>query len=156
MDDRTGLSDFVILLICSQTGMLEIVIGVLFSYARQCVRCNLRTVGHFYDISERRVWDITVNHSLPLHNWARSKLQFHDFILKHANNKVPYFDESIIGSVDTVPVYVTAYPNGYQPKYQHDVVKFLVVISNTGFILYVSTPYTGNSHDGVIADHRIL
>ena len=82
-----------------------------------------------------------------------SKLMFHDFILRDKNNKVPYFDESIIGSVDTVPIYVSTYLNGYQPKYQHDVVKFLVVISHTGFILYVSPPYTGNSHDGVIADH---
>ena len=29
------------------------------------------------------------------------------------------------------------------------------MISNTGYILYVSPPYTGNSHDGVIADHSL-
>ena len=129
MDERTGLSDLVLSQICAQTGLDDRTVRVLFSYARHC---SLNTVKHFYSISERDVWEILVNDSLTLNNWARSKLKFHDFILKHKNNKVPYFEESIIGSVDTVPVYVTAYPNGFQPKYKHDVVKFLVVISHTG------------------------
>ena len=80
---------------------------------------------HFYNIGERIVWEILVNDGLTLHNWARSKVQFSDCILKHPNNKVPYFEDAIIGSVDTVPVYVKAYQNGYQPKYAADVVKFL-------------------------------
>ena len=61
---------------------------------------------HFYNIGERIVWEILVNDGLTLHNWARSKVQFSDCILKHPNNKVPYFEDAIIGSVDTVPVYV--------------------------------------------------
>ena len=150
IDERTGLSDLVVSLICSQTKLPDLNVRVLFCYARHCC---IKSVMHFYNIGERIVWEILVNDGLTLHNWARSKVQFSDCILKHPNNKVPYFEDAIIGSVDTVPVYVKAYQNGYQPKYAADVVKFLVVISHTGYILYVSAPYTGNSHDGVIADH---
>ena len=72
MDDRTGLSDLVILSICRQTQLDERDVRVLFSYARHC---NYRTVSNFYDISERKVWEIVVNNSMALHNWARLKTE---------------------------------------------------------------------------------
>ena len=55
--------------------------------------------------------------------------------------------------MDTVPILITACDNCYQPKYEAYALKFLVVTSNTGFILFVSSSYAGCTSDEHMPDH---
>ena len=55
--------------------------------------------------------------------------------------------------MDTVPIHVTACDHCFQPKYQAHVLKFLVVTSHTGFILFVSSSYTGACSDEHMPTH---
>jgi len=150
-DPRFGLPPFVLDKLVAKTGIKREDLEILFAYA---VMCNYKKVAAaFPDMDVNKVADC-VRVTLPhLFEWAKQQVRFHECIIKHPSNRISYLAENIIGSVDTVPIYVFAYPHGYQPKYQAYVVKFLVVVSHTGYILFVSDAYTGASNDGVIADH---
>ena len=75
MDERTGLTDHVVAIICAQSQLPDLNVRVLFSYARHC---SINTVKHFYDMSDRAVWEIIVNDSLTLYNWARTDQGLHE------------------------------------------------------------------------------
>ena len=56
-------------------------------------------------------------------------------------------------TVDTVPLYVDAWPRCFQPKYSEYVVKLFVAITLTGYIVHAgSRLYSGASSDSVIQD----
>ena len=63
------------------------------------------------------------------------------------NDLSPFFDRSVKGSIDTVPIRCYHSAHTFQPKYAHDVCKLVVTCSNTGFILQVSKPWAGAMHD---------
>jgi hypothetical protein len=66
------------------------------------------------------------------------------------NSLVPFFDQNVIAAIDTVPIYVDAGEHTFQPKYGEDVLKVLVAATFTGFTLFVSRPYKGQSSDSAI------
>lgn len=71
------------------------------------------------------------------------------------NSLEPFFDKSVIGSIDTVPIRCWEMNNTYNPKYGH-ALKILLVTSNTGIILFTSEPYGAATHDLVIFKHCFL
>jgi len=131
-DDRFGLDALTTVQIAQMVNVDEKHIQIVLSYARHC---NLETVANLFNISKAEA-SIIVRATTPvLFEWAKERNKFHEAMVNHPNNRCSYLSEDIIGSVDTVPIYVVAYEDGYQPKYEHYVIKFLVVTSHTGFIL---------------------
>lgn len=64
----------------------------------------------------------------------------------HPGNVIPFFP-GCIGHVDTFPVRTYEGEGRYAPKYKSPVMKFQIVITNLGFVSFLSGPHHGSASD---------
>ena len=88
-------------------------VQITLAYARHC---NYDTVAAMFSKTGDEVGLIVRATTPRLYEWAMARNTFLDEIVKHPKNRISYLPANIIGSVDTVPIYVTMYDDGYQPK----------------------------------------
>lgn len=150
IDASTGCRRSVLGLISHQTAIPFRHLEITFATLRLP---TLQAVSDRFGVCRELVGEISRDTLTQLASFKKTYINYS--LLEEARGNVIFDlgDKKTIGSLDTVPVSVPSSPYNYQPKYADHVNKFLVGVTHHGYVFHVTGPYTGSSHDDVIADH---